>query len=166
MYQKNHTFLIDIFAKLHEKNKDTILLLIGEGELEEKIKEKIKGLGLWDSVIFTGSIPNVHEMYQMRDVFILPSLYEGLPVVGIEAQASGVPCIFSDTVTAEVKITDGVEFIPLTSDTDVWAEAILKNSKDFKRTNRKEDIIRAGYSIHTEAEKMQNLYLAMMNQEK
>ena len=165
MYQKNHTFLIDIFAKVHEKNKDTVLLLIGEGELEEKIKHKIKGLGLWDDVIFTGSIPNVNEMYQMMDVFILPSLYEGLPVVGIEAQASGIPCIFSDTVTEEVKITDVAEFVPLTATTDVWADTILKYSRGFRRKNRTEDIIRAGYSIHTEAEKMQNLYLSMIKQE-
>ena len=162
MYQKNHTFLIDIFAQVHRQNPNTVLFLIGEGELEGKIREKIARLGLTDSVVFTGSIPNVNEMYQMMDVFLLPSLYEGLPVVGIEAQASGVPCIFSDTVTEEVRITDVTEFIPLTAPVEQWASAILKHTKSEPRRDMTADIVKAGYSIHTEAEKMQQMYLDMV----
>lgn len=162
MYQKNHTYLIDIFEQVHKKNPNSVLLLIGEGELEEKIREKISKKGLMDAVIFTGSIPNVNEMYQMMDVFLLPSLYEGLPVVGVEAQASGVPCIFSDTVTEEVRITDVTEFISLTVSPERWADEILKHTKDMERKDMTSEIINAGYSIYTEAQKLQQLYLDMM----
>lgn len=162
MLQKNHTFLIDIFSKVYKRNPNAVLLLIGEGELEEKIKEKINKLGLASNVIFTGSIPNVNEMYQAMDVFVLPSLYEGLPVVGVEAQASGIRCIFSDTVTREIGITDLAEFIPLQASADVWAERILESVQGFERKNMREQIVEVGYSIHTEAEKMQNMYLQLM----
>ena len=164
MYQKNHTVLIDIFAKVHQKNPDTVLFLIGEGELEEKIREKIGSLGLTDAVVFTGSIPNVNEMYQMMDVFVLPSLYEGLPVVGVEAQASGVCSIFSDTVTSEVGITDLAHFLPLTASTDVWADKILSFVPGYERRDMTNAIKAAGYSIHTEAVKMQDMYLKMLEQ--
>ena len=162
MYQKNHTFLIDIFAEVHKRKPDTVLILIGEGELEEMIREKIATLGLADSVIFTGSIPNVNEMYQMMDVFLLPSLYEGLPVVGVEAQASGICSIFSDTVTDEIAITDMAHFVPLNASHSVWADKILSYAKGYERRNMTKEIKACGYSIHTEAEKMQKMYLKMM----
>lgn len=162
MYQKNHTFLLDIFAEVHRQNPNSVLFLIGEGELEEKIRKKIHSFHLEDAVIFTGSIPNVNELYQAMDVFLLPSLYEGLPVVGIEAQASGVPCIFSDTVTKEVAITGLAEFVPLDAKLDVWAKEILKHTKGYERKNMRTEVVNAGYSIHTEAEKMQEMYLKML----
>lgn len=162
MYQKNHTYLIDIFAEVYKRNNKSVLLLIGEGELEGKIKEKIATLGLTQVVIFTGSIPNVNEMYQAMDVFVLPSLYEGLPVVGVEAQASGIRSIFSDTITKEIGITELAEFIPLDASPQVWAEKLLQSVNGFERKNRKAEIVQAGYSIHTEAEKLQSLYLKML----
>lgn len=162
MYQKNHTFLIDIFKAVHKRNSNTLLLLIGEGELEEKIKEKISKLGLEDSVIFTGSIPNVNELYQAMDVFVLPSVYEGLPVVGIEAQASGLGTIFSDAVTSEVKITDMARFVSLQKSVDEWADIILEYASGYERKNMQKEIVAAGYSIYTEAEKLQNRYLSML----
>ena len=162
MYQKNHTFLIDIFAEIYKRNQNAVLLLIGEGELEEKIREKIHKLGLGQAVIFTGSIPNVNEMYQAMDVFLLPSLYEGLPVVGVEAQASGIRSVFSDTVTKEIGITDLAEFISLEASPSVWAEKILQSASGYERKNMRTEIVEAGYSIHTEAEKMQNMYLQMV----
>ncbi|MDE7424166.1 MAG: glycosyltransferase family 1 protein [Lachnospiraceae bacterium] len=162
MYQKNHTFLIDIFAEVYKHNPQAVLFLIGEGELEEKIRKQIHNLNIQDAVIFTGSIPNVNEFYQAMDVFLLPSLYEGLPVVGIEAQASGIPCIFSDTVTKEVGITDMAEFVPLNASTTVWAKEILKYAKGYERKNMAAEIVHTGYSIHTEAKKMQDRYLKMI----
>ena len=151
MYQKNHDFLIDIFDSVHRKNTNAVLVLIGEGELEEKVREKIQRLSLQDSVIFTGSIPNVNEMYQMMDVFLLPSLYEGFPVVGVEAQASGVCCIFSDTITKEIAITDMANFISLSEKTDVWADKILSYSSGYSRKDMTNEIKQSGYSIYTEA---------------
>ena len=162
MYQKNHTFLIDIFAEVYKQNPQAVLFLIGEGELEEKIRKQIHNLNIQDAVIFTGSIPNVNEFYQAMDVFLLPSLYEGLPVVGIEAQASGIPCIFSDTVTEEVGITDMAEFVPLNASTTVWTKEILKYAKGYERKNMAAEIVHTGYSIHTEAKKMQDRYLKMI----
>jgi len=162
MLQKNHDFLIDIFAEIKKKNENSVLFLIGEGELEKNIRDKVNKLGLTDSVIFTGSIPNVNEMYQMMDVFILPSLYEGLPVVGVEAQASGVPCIFSNTVTQEVKITDVTQFISLNEESAYWAEQVLKHKVNNKRKNMTDDIVAAGYSIHTEAKKLEQMYLSLI----
>ncbi len=164
MYQKNHTFLIDIFAEIYKQNQNAVLLLIGEGELEQKIREKISKLGLTQAVIFTGSIPNVNEMYQIMDVFLLPSLYEGLPVVGVEAQASGVRTIFSDTITREVSVTDTTEFVPLAASAQKWADAVLKYANGYERKDMTKEIIKAGYSIHTEAEKLQNLYIKMMEE--
>lgn len=162
MYQKNHTFLIDIFEQVYRRNKNAVLFLIGEGELEENIREKIMQKGLSEAVVFTGSIPNVNEMYQMMDVFILPSLYEGLPVVGVEAQASGVPCVFSNTITEEVRITDVTEFISLSNSPEQWAEVLLKYCVGFQRKDMTSEIVKAGYSIHTEAQKLQQLYLDMV----
>lgn len=92
--QKNHTFLIDIFNQFHKKEKNSILLLAGQGPLQEEIKNKVRELGLDDSVRFLGQRNDANELYQAFDVFLLPSLYEGLPVVGVEAQASGLLCFF------------------------------------------------------------------------
>ena len=99
--QKNHDFLIDVFKEYHTKNPDSKLLLIGTGPLEEKIKAKVKKLNLPDSVLFLGQRDDTNKLYSVMDVFCLPSLYEGLPVAGIEAQAAGLPCVYSDKVTIE-----------------------------------------------------------------
>lgn len=101
--QKNHTFLIDIFNQFHKKEKNSILLLAGQGPLQEEIKNKVRELGLDDSVRFLGQRNDANELYQAFDVFLLPSLYEGLPVVGVEAQASGLLCFFSDDMTKETR---------------------------------------------------------------
>src|SRR5699024_5001288 len=100
--QKNHSFLLDIFQKIYEKDKNTIMLLFGVGELLELIKKKAARLGIEDAVIFYGTSNEMEKMWQAMDVFVMPSLHEGLPVTGIEAQASGLPCIFADTITREV----------------------------------------------------------------
>lgn len=163
MLQKNHKFLLKIFKEIHDKNSNTILMLIGEGELEQEIRKDVAELNLRDSVVFTGSIPNVNEMYQAMDVFILPSLYEGLPVVGIEAQAAGLPCYFSDTVTEETAISDLVKFISLESSADEWSDIILRDiEKHQDRKNMYSEITNAGYNIQIEAKKLQDMYLNMV----
>lgn len=163
MFQKNHKFLIRIFKAIHDKNENTVLMLIGEGELEQEIRNQVEELGLQESVIFTGSIPNVNEMYQAMDAFLLPSLYEGLPVVGIEAQAAGLQCYFSDTVTEETAITDLVRFVSLDDDTDKWADIILEGiATNRKRKNMYDEITDAGYNIQIEAKKLQEMYLNMV----
>lgn len=160
MKQKNHTFTLELFKKIHEVNSNSILLLIGEGELLPEMKQKAKDLGIENFVMFMGNIGNVNEMYQVMDVFVLPSLFEGLPVVGIEAQAAGLKCIMSDTITREVAITENVEFVSLNAPSEKWVEIIL-SKEHYERKNMKEKIVNAGYSIINEAKKLQTIYEKM-----
>lgn len=111
--QKNHSFLLEVFQKIYEKDKNTILLLFGVGELQEEMKKKATMLGIDSAVIFYGATNEMHKMWQAMDVFVMPSLHEGLPVTGIEAQASGLPCIFADTITREVDVSGRSEFLSL-----------------------------------------------------
>lgn len=161
MKQKNHTFTLDLFKIILEKEPDAILILLGDGELLKKMKLKAKNLNIEKSVMFLGNVNNVNEMYQAMDVFILPSLFEGLPVVGIEAQTAGLKCVFSNTITDEVKVTDNVEFLDLKKDTlQKWANKIL-SYKGYNRKNTEQQIIDAGYSIEIEAKKLQKMYEKM-----
>lgn len=162
MLQKNHVFLVEVFEQVYKRNPNAVLLLIGEGELQDEIKKDIMKRGLGDAVVFTGSIPNVNEMYQAMDVFVLPSLYEGLPVVGVEAQAAGVRSIFSDTITREIGITDLAQFVPLTKRPEQWAEIILSNVGHCDHIDMSDEIKKSGYSIHTEAKKMEKMYLDIL----
>ena len=109
--QKNHDFLIDVFNEYHAKNPDSKLLLIGTGPLEEKIKAKVEKLNLSDSVLFLGQRDDTNKLYSVMDVFCLPSLYEGLGMVLIEAQMNGLPCLASNEVPREAKITENIDFI-------------------------------------------------------
>lgn len=159
-YQKNHDFLIDIFNEVHKKRSDAILLLIGEGELEEDIRNKVKMLGLMDHVKFMGRQNDTSKFYQAMDCFVLPSRYEGLPVVGVEAQAAGLPCILSDKVTPETKILDTTVFIPCESPVENWAAAILESKGIRKDTSIEMRI--AGFDIETEAKKLEGFYTELV----
>ena len=164
MKQKNHTFTLDLFKVILQKEPNAVLMLLGDGELLEPMKQKAKELGIERSIMFMGNVDNVNEMYQAMDVFLLPSLFEGLPVVGIEAQASGLKCIFSNTITDEVKVTDNVEFLDLNKDSiEKWANKIL-SYKEYERKNMEKEIINAGYSIKEEAKKLQEIYIKMGEQ--
>ncbi len=124
--QKNHTFLVDVFEEYHEKNPDSKLLLVGSGPLEDKIKKKVEKLGLKNSVLFLGQRDDINKLYSAMDIFCLPSLYEGLPVVGVEAQATGLPCMFSDRISSDVKRTELIKFIKLTEKSKKWSNEIAK----------------------------------------
>ena len=149
MYQKNHNFLIDIFAELQKEKPGARLLLIGEGELMEQIKAKVQRLGIEKSVIFTGACNDVNKLYSVMDVFCLPSFYEGMPVVAWEAQANGLPCVFSDKVSKEVEQGENCCFLNLTQAPDKWASALLKSRK--RMESRVPDIQKA-------AERLELLY--------
>lgn len=154
---KNQSFLIDVLAEVR-KQCDAVLLLVGDGDLKEKVKEKAEAAGLSESVIFTGKRPDVNELMQAMDVFVFPSLYEGLPLTTIEAQASGLPCLISDHVPLECKITSLVKQIPLNDSAEQWAGEVLK-AKEIKRTYQTESITKTGYNIEEEAPKLQQFYL-------
>lgn len=156
--QKNHRFLIDIFNEVHKQKEKSILLLAGQGPLMEEMKEKVKILGIEDSVKFLGQRNDINELYQAFDVFCLPSLYEGLPVVGVEAQATGLLCIFSDDMTKETKVLDTTEFLSLNQSVEEWTYTILKKYKSFKRKNCISEISKKDFNIKKEANKLTQKY--------
>ena len=157
--QKNHDFLIDIFYEVSKKQENSKLILIGEGPLEEKIKNKIKKLNIDDKVIILKKRNDVNEILQTADIFVLPSLFEGLPLVGIEAQASGLPIITSDTVSKELAITDLVNFYSLNEDAKSWADEIIKMNNKKERKQTFKEIQRAGYDIEATTAKLQSYYM-------
>lgn len=157
--QKNHEFLIDIFDEIHKKNKDSILLLIGSGELEDNIREKVKKLELEDSVKFLGIRNDINELLNAMDAFLLPSFFEGLPVVGVEAQATGLPVFTSDKVTKELPISELSYYYPLELSAEKWAENILNKISNIKRTNTTDKIKKEGYDVKIAAKLMQSYYL-------
>lgn len=123
-YQKNHSYLIDIFAKLCEDRQDAVLLLLGEGSGMEDIKEKCRTLGIMGKVMFLGNQRRAEDYYQAMDIFLLPSIFEGLPGVLVEAQAAGLRCLVSDTVTREAEATDLVTYLSIEQPAEEWAGKI------------------------------------------
>jgi len=156
-YQKNHDFLIDIFNEIYKKDSSARLLLVGHGDLKEQIFEKIYSLNLEDVVIDCGGTEDIIPLYNAMDCFVLPSYYEGLPVVGIEAQATGLPCVMSTEVTAETKVTNNVEFIDLNKSASEWADQIIK-WKNVERSDTTEIIKNNGYDIITAAKELCEYY--------
>lgn len=161
--QKNHDFLIDIFNEIHKKNNNSILLLAGQGPLMEDIKNKVKELNLEDSVKFLGQRNDANELYQAFDVFLLPSLYEGLPVVGVEAQASGLLCYLSDDMTKETKVLDITKFMSLNNTPEEWADNILDDVKKYKRIDTSKEMTAKNFNIKEEAKKLEEYYLNLYN---
>lgn len=161
MYQKNHNFLIDVFAELYKLNPKAKLLLVGDGPLRLKIEKKVQKLRLSNVVIFVGVRADIPKLMQAIDVFVMPSHFEGLPVVGIEAQASDLPCIISDAVTPEMCVlTDRVHFVSLKKSIKEWAEIILQQI-GLERKDRSTQIHESGFDIKIEAEKLEKFYLSI-----
>ena len=160
--QKNHTFLLDIFKAVHQKESKAILLLFGVGELMEDMKKKAKFLGIDKYVIFYGASNEMEKMWQVMDVFVMPSLHEGLPVTGIEAQASGLPCIFSENITKEVDVSHKSQFLSLAADIDDWVTAILSH-KNQGRHSGKQLLKDAGYDIMQTTEDLSQFYLNLIS---
>jgi len=156
-FEKNHTFLIDIFDEI-AKQISAKLILVGDGELQNNIKEKIETFKLQDKVMMTGSRNDVANLMQAMDVFVLPSLFEGLPLTTIEAQASGLPCLISDKVPLECKKTDLVQQIPLSLSAKEWAEIVI-NVLQIQRRDTYQEIKNSGFDILENAKKLQNFYL-------
>ncbi len=158
--QKNHKYLIEIFKNIYQQNKNARLVLVGSGERLKYIKHKIHIYGLDNAVIMPGTRTDVHKWYSAMDVFVLPSLYEGLPVVGVEAQCSGLKCLFSDRITKEAKLTNNAEYLSIAKPAKFWADKIL-SLEGYTRQDCSKDIVDSGYDISSEAEKLQNMYIEM-----
>ncbi len=160
--QKNQDFLIDIFKELSVKDHNAVLLLIGRGELKDYIKEKAQGLGLEDKVLFLDQRKDAYRFYQAMDVFVLPSLYEGVPLTVIEAQAAGLLCFISADISQDVCVTDLVRRISLRNGAEAWAEVILSDHNEYRRDHGSE-IIAAGYSTQDTALKLTEIYEDLVN---
>ena len=156
--QKNHTFLIDIFNEMHKENENSVLLLIGQGTLQNEIKEKVDKLGLANSVKFIGQVTNANDYYNAMDVFVLPSLYEGLPVVGVEAQANGMQCYFSTDMTKETKVLEKTEFVSLKLNAKEWSKKIIKDLDKNKREDTEKEMTEKGFNIKKESKKLEKIY--------
>ena len=157
-YQKNHELLIDIYNSFHKKYSDSRLLLVGQGVEEAAIKDKVNKLKLEENVMFLGIRSDVNEIMQAMDVFVLPSRFEGLGIVLIEAQAAGLPCVTSKNVVPDiVNVTGNVEFVGLDEPVDRWVEAIeaqMNKAVDYEQSSIK--VSQAGYDIEVEGDKFKH----------
>lgn len=151
--QKNHKFLIEVFAEVLKQKPNALLMLVGDGEMKRYIKEQIKKLGIEESVIFTGIRSDVPALLSAMDVFVFPSFYEGMPNTIIEAQATGLPCVIANTITKEVKLTDLVIFLDLKYKTTKWANVINNYNKKANRINYNRQLDHSEYNITNAVEK-------------
>lgn len=157
-YPKNHRYLIRTFQKITETGINAKLILVGEGPLEDKIRQQVQSLELTKDVIFYGTTNEVSRLYQAMDLFLLPSYFEGLPIVGIEAQASGLPVLFSDRVTADAKMIPSSVFLPINKKClGKWVETV-KELEDYERADRTKEVRDAGYDISCTVSQFLQLY--------
>lgn len=183
-YAKNHEFLIDIFAEIKKQKENAVLLLVGEGALMGEVKEKVSMLDLEQSIIFAGNQSEVSRYYQAMDYLVFPSRFEGMPGTIVEAQAAGLPCLISDTITEEVKVTELVKFASLCDSPECWAAQVCKmqicaeeicatqdcashissgnrsiGGEESARTDRVRELINAGFDVHTQVQWYERFYI-------
>lgn len=157
--QKNHKFLLKVFINLIKSIPSAKLILIGDGHLRPEIEAQIIKYKLTNNVLLLGQRSDINILLNTFDVFLLPSLFEGLPVVAIEAQANGLNCILSSTITKEVDLTGNIRFLNINS-TNEWIKTLL-NIKENKRVNYTKQITEKGYEIKSAAKELSNIYLKM-----
>ncbi|MGM0874226.1 MAG: glycosyltransferase family 1 protein [Bacillota bacterium] len=155
--QKNHEFLIDIFKAVNDKNPNTILLLVGDGHLRPEIERKVEKLGLSSNVKFLGVREDIAKLMQAMDLFLFPSLFEGLPVVLVEAQAAGLNCIVSDSITDETDITGRIQYISLKEPLDIWVDKIIDSTTEHADTSKM--LSSNGFDTTTMADWLTEFYL-------
>ncbi len=164
--QKNHKFLIEVFAKICEKSDNYVLFLAGEGALLNEIKKKVKMFKLEEKVIFYGISDNVHEVLNAVDIFVMPSLWEGFGIAAIEAQANGLPCVLSDALPKEAFVTDSCEVLPVRKNhAERWKNAIMASDIQTNREKGYVDICSSPYQLEKMREKVVQSYMAMFSSE-
>ena len=158
--QKNPLFLIDIFNEIAKIQDNAILVMIGFGELEDEMMGKVKSYGIEDRVVNLGRRDDIKQFYNSFDTFLLPSLYEGMPVVGIEAQCAGLPIFFSKNITEETTASDLAHYISLESPAEEWAKEIVNIMKNNQsdRANAYKQVIASGFDSKNEAMRLQKYY--------
>lgn len=157
--QKNHEYLLKVFRKIREKRQDAVLLLIGTGEKEQQIRNWVREMGLQTDVIFAGVRMDIPDLLSAMDVFVFPSFYEGMPNTVIEAQATGLPCVIADTITAEADITGLVQYLPLDVSPEVWAKAALSAIAP-ERKDTSSDFFAHHYDIQSVADDFTKIIFA------
>ena len=157
--QKNHDFLVELFASLLEQEPDAVLLLTGAGETKPEIRRKVREMGLEECVRFLGKRSDVNELYQAMDVFVMPSQYEGVPVVGIEAQFAGLPCVFSDRVPREVAFTPSCQFVKLEASAHFWAEQVLMARKHDRGVQL---VSNSAYDVTSASRDLEEYYMRLL----
>lgn len=155
---KNHIFIVEVFCKYHQMNPDTKLVLIGVGEKYDWIKQEVRTLDIEDSVLMPGLQTNINEWMQAFDLFLMPSLYEGLPFVLVEAQAAGLPCLVADTINRDAAITDAFYYLSLVDSARIWANKIDLILNSYKRRSTDDVIKKSGFAIETTVNYLQNVY--------
>lgn len=160
MKQKNHEFLIDIFAEVAKQKDNAVLLLIGDGPLVESIKNKVGNFHLADKVLFLGVRNDVADLYNVMDVFLFPSLYEGLGMVAVEAQVNGLSVVASTEVPVEAKVSDNIKWLTLNMEAKKWEKEIL-SVKRVPLAETLKSMQKAGFDISIEARKLENEYLTI-----
>lgn len=158
--QKNHKYLLEIFSALSKKNPRAHLVLVGEGELQEEMIAYADQLGLRERVSFLGIRRDINALLNLFDVFLLPSFFEGLPVVGVEAQATGLPVVTSTAVTPELPIEDLATYVPLSDSPETWADTVIEHAT-LPRRNTTEEMIACGYDVQVAAAELQRRYEEM-----
>ncbi len=156
--QKNHSFLIDVFSELSKVKRRVKLLLVGSGELQCEIESKVNSLGLEDKCIFAGVREDVPALLSAMDIFLFPSFFEGLGIVGIEAQASGLPCVFSDVIPNDACVTDLVTKISLEKDAKCWASVINSVELNKERSSYYREVSKAGYDVEMNVKLLEDYY--------
>lgn len=160
--EKNQRFLIDIYRAIYQKRPDARLLLVGEGTMEKELRSYVVDSGLENMVIFSGVTDKPEDYYSALDVFVLPSLFEGLPVTGLEAQSAGLTCIFSDAVSRDTEIIPKCKFISLKSSVEEWADIILRYFEEEKATDR-ENIWKRVYELGYDKSNINNDLFSLYN---
>lgn len=152
-YQKNYPFTVDLFNSFLKHNNNARLFLIGVGETRKEIMDKVDEFGINDYVTFLEARDDLNNIYQMADIFLMPSHYEGISLAALEAQSTGIKCLFSQNIDPKTGITDVCHFLPL--DENVWIDNMYR---DDKRTNKKKQIIAAGYDVCDSAKWLEDFY--------
>lgn len=166
-FQKNQEYLVALLKKMQEKEKNAVLLLVGEGETEAAVKKQVEELGLQDSVLFYGTTDRVNEVVQAMDVFAFPSRFEGLGIVAIEAQAAGLNCVASDAVPTTIKIQENVSFYPIEGHDADWIRDLtaFQVTPELREANRKDTKLRlqnCGFDIEKNCLDMLRHYEAIL----
>lgn len=158
VYIKNQKFLLDIFERVLKEREESVLLLVGMGPDESELRRKAKELNVAGKVKFLINKSNVNELYQAMDCFVMPSLFEGLPVVGVEAQSSGLPCVFSSNISKEVMMTNNAKMLDLEQGLEFWVKTILDLDKT-RNSSAIKELANCNYDVKKEATKLMDKYI-------